>query len=92
MFDRLVQPLIGGIYTAEEKLLSLAATMPQYHVGHLDHVAEINRRTEQWRCLQLPGSGIHGVGVPSCIKSGREAASRILNVLNSRLPALSQAT
>ncbi len=67
-------------------------TMPQYHVGHLDHVAEIDRRTEQWRCLQLAGSGIHGVGVPSCIKSGREAASKILNELNSRLPALSQAT
>jgi len=66
-------------------------TMPQYHVGHLDHVAEIDRRTEQWRCLQFAGSGIHGVGVPSCVKSGREAASKILNELSSKLPALSQA-
>ncbi|MFO0915241.1 MAG: protoporphyrinogen oxidase [Pirellulales bacterium] len=67
-------------------------TMPQYHVGHLDRIAEIHRRTAQWRCLQLAGSGLHGVGVPSCIKSGREAASKILHELGSRIPALARAT
>lgn len=29
-FDRLVQPLIGGIYTADPTKLSLAATLPQF--------------------------------------------------------------
>ena len=30
VFDRLVQPLIGGIYTADPEQLSLAATMPRF--------------------------------------------------------------
>lgn len=30
VYDRLVQPLIGGIYTADPQELSLAATMPQF--------------------------------------------------------------
>jgi len=30
VFDRLVQPLIGGIYTADPEKLSLAATMPRF--------------------------------------------------------------
>lgn len=29
-FDRLIQPLVGGIYTADPAKLSLAATMPQF--------------------------------------------------------------
>lgn len=29
-FDRLIQPLIGGIYTADPSQLSLAATLPQF--------------------------------------------------------------
>ncbi len=30
MFERLVQPLVGGIYTADPNLLSVAATMPRF--------------------------------------------------------------
>ncbi len=30
VFDRLVQPLIGGIYTADPEKLSLAATLPRF--------------------------------------------------------------
>lgn len=30
LFDRLVQPLVGGIYTADPEQLSLAATMPRF--------------------------------------------------------------
>ena len=29
-FDRLIQPLVGGIYTADPRRLSLAATMPRF--------------------------------------------------------------
>ncbi|EMI52366.1 protoporphyrinogen oxidase, partial [Rhodopirellula sallentina] len=30
LFDRLVQPLVGGIYTADPNRLSVAATMPRF--------------------------------------------------------------
>jgi oxygen-dependent protoporphyrinogen oxidase len=58
--------------------------LPQYHVGHLSRVSEIDRRSERWRCLQIIGSGIRGVGVPSCIRGGREAAKKIVEELKSR--------
>ncbi len=52
--------------------------MPQYHVGHLDRVAAIERGLAQHAGLQLAGSGYRGVGIPDSIDSGREAAERIL--------------
>lgn len=36
-FDRLVQPLVGGIYTADPNELSLRATLPQFHAMERDH-------------------------------------------------------
>ena len=52
--------------------------MPQYHVGHLDRVAAIERGVGQHAGLQLAGSGYRGVGIPDSIESGREAAERVL--------------
>lgn len=37
VYERLVQPLIGGIYTADPRDLSLAATMPQFITMERDH-------------------------------------------------------
>ena len=54
--------------------------MPQYHVGHLDRVAAIERGVGQHAGLQLAGSGYRGVGIPDSIESGREAAERVLGL------------
>lgn len=35
--DRLVQPLVGGIYTADPNELSLKATLPHFHAMERDH-------------------------------------------------------
>ena len=37
MFDRLVQPLVGGIYTANPERLSVAATMPRFLEMEREH-------------------------------------------------------
>ncbi len=52
--------------------------MPQYHVGHLARVAEIERLTAPHTGLHLAGSAYLGVGLPDSIASGRAAADRIL--------------
>ncbi len=52
--------------------------MPQYHVGHLNLVAEIERRTANHPGLEFAGNSYRGVGIPQCIRSGREAAERIV--------------
>ena len=53
--------------------------MPQYEVGHLDTVGEIESRLGRHMGLALAGNGLRGVGVPDCIRSGETAADRILS-------------
>ena len=52
--------------------------MPQYHVGHLDHVAAIEALTRQHLGLAIAGIACRGVGVPDAIASGERAAEQIL--------------
>lgn len=51
--------------------------MPQYTLGHLDRVAEIERLAGQHLGFALAGNAYHGVGVPDAIHSGEQAAERI---------------
>jgi oxygen-dependent protoporphyrinogen oxidase len=56
-------------------------SMPQYHVGHLQRVAEIEARVATHDGLQLAGSGYRGVGIPQCVQSGQAAAERLAKQL-----------
>jgi oxygen-dependent protoporphyrinogen oxidase len=57
-------------------------SMPQYEVGHLDRVAEIERAAAHLPRFVLAGAAYRGVGIPDCIRSGEEAARIILDQLN----------
>jgi oxygen-dependent protoporphyrinogen oxidase len=63
--------------------------MPQYHVGHLNLVAQIEARAAALPGLELAGSAYRGVGVPQCIRSGEAAAERIVRQGNSSRLAIS---
>jgi oxygen-dependent protoporphyrinogen oxidase len=54
--------------------------MPQYAVGHLERVAEIERRVGALPGLALAGNAYRGVGVPDCVHSAGQAAERIFGV------------
>jgi oxygen-dependent protoporphyrinogen oxidase len=54
--------------------------MPQYHVGHLERVAQIERLLRPHPGLQLAGSYLRGVGIPQCIYSAYRAAERVMTV------------
>ena len=54
-------------------------SMPQYKVGHLDRVAEIERELAQLPNLQLAGNAYRGAGIPDCIRSGESAAEKLIN-------------
>lgn len=53
-------------------------SMPQYHVGHLDIVAQIEVITGALPGLELAGNAYRGVGIPHCIRSGEQAAQRLI--------------
>lgn len=54
--------------------------MPQYHVGHLDRVKLIESLIAELPGLELAGKSYRGVGIPACIASGIEAASKVADI------------
>ena len=59
--------------------------MPQYTMGHLDRVDEIESRTAGIAGLGLAGGAYRGVGVPNCLDSGESATSKVLSDLGITL-------
>jgi oxygen-dependent protoporphyrinogen oxidase len=52
--------------------------MPQYTVGHLDRVDEIERLEAGVKGLALAGNAYRGVGVPNALESGERAVTKVL--------------
>ena len=56
-------------------------SMPQYEVGHLDRITEIENEVSKLPGLTLAGNAYRGAGIPDCIRSGEAAAETILQNL-----------
>jgi protoporphyrinogen/coproporphyrinogen III oxidase len=65
------EPLFARVYKWK-------SVMAQYSVGHLERVQRIELLRQKHPGLALAGNGYNGIGVPDCIRSGAEAASKIL--------------
>ncbi len=70
------QPLLSRIYRHPN-------SMPQYHVGHDVRINRIETSLNQIPTLALAGSAYHGVGISDCVRTGEEAAEKIVNHLES---------
>jgi oxygen-dependent protoporphyrinogen oxidase len=71
---------------ASPRLVRVARWMhalPQYVVGHLDRVADIDRELLAFPTLALAGAAYRGVGIPDCIAQGTAAAIRVLDALTA---------
>lgn len=55
--------------------------MPQYLVGHLEHLAQIERALGNHPRIMLAGAAYRGIGLPDCIRQGKEAAQTVLQRL-----------
>jgi len=53
-------------------------SMAQYAVGHLDRVAQIERRVADIPGLAVAGNAYRGIGIPDCIHSGETAAESLV--------------
>jgi len=54
-------------------------SMPQYEVGHLERVSEIEKLVSEMPGLALAGNAYRGAGIPDCIRSGEAAAESLVN-------------
>jgi oxygen-dependent protoporphyrinogen oxidase len=52
--------------------------MPQYEVGHLERVGEIEKLASELPGLALAGNAYRGAGIPDCVRSGEAAAEYLL--------------
>ncbi len=66
------EPLFARVY-------KWRSAMAQYSVGHLERLKRIEALQQKLPGLALAGNGFTGIGVPDCVRSGTEAASKVLN-------------
>ncbi|WP_028562473.1 protoporphyrinogen oxidase [Paenibacillus pinihumi] len=75
---------IMGVNTEPQfaEITRLRHSMPQYPVGHVENMARLRKRAaEQLPGVWITGAAFDGVGLPDCIRQGKEAASAILDSL-----------
>ena len=65
------EPLFARVYKWK-------SAMAQYGVGHLERLERIENLRKQLQGLALAGNEYRGIGVPDCVRSGREAVKQLL--------------
>lgn len=78
-----IKDLLG--ITAEPRFAEvtrLMHSMPQYPVGHLEEIAHFKKElTAAMPRVLVTGAGFHGVGLPDCIRQGKEAANQLAELV-----------
>ncbi|MFO0706183.1 MAG: protoporphyrinogen oxidase [Nitrospira sp.] len=57
--------------------------MPQYTIGHLDRLTQLDAALSRYGGLVLTGAGYRGVGIPDCIRDGAVAAEKVVTYLRA---------
>jgi oxygen-dependent protoporphyrinogen oxidase len=76
-----LRQIVGTALNAEPlfaRVYKWKSAMAQYSVGHLERLQRIESRRQKLPGLALAGNGYNGIGVPDCVRSGSEAAGKIL--------------
>jgi oxygen-dependent protoporphyrinogen oxidase len=66
------EPLFARVYKWK-------SAMAQYGVGHLERLDRMERLRQQLPGLALAGNAYRGIGVPDCVRSGRDAAQQLVS-------------
>jgi oxygen-dependent protoporphyrinogen oxidase len=84
------EQILGMVRTELQQILGLRseplftrvsrwkAAMAQYGVGHLERMERIEHLRRNLQGLALAGNGYRGIGVPDCIRSGRDAVAQVI--------------
>jgi oxygen-dependent protoporphyrinogen oxidase len=65
------EPLFARVYKWK-------SAMAQYGVGHLERLDRMERLRQQLPGLALAGNAYSGIGVPDCVRTGRNAAKHLV--------------
>ena len=73
-----LRPLVGIRGTPERAWVHRwAEGMPQYRVDHKEWLGGVDQESAKYPDLFLCGASYRGIGVPDCIRQGRDTAERI---------------
>lgn len=61
-------------------------SLPIHEPGHLQRIAAVRDELDALPALQLAGAAYGGIGVPSCMQQGEEAAQRVIGALRDPAP------
>ncbi len=89
MVRREFQEILG--ITAEPKFVKIykwPRAMAQYSLGHKGRVERIRKIISSAPGLALAGNAYGGIGIPDCVRSGSEAASKVMTDLGVAIPRL----
>ena len=84
VYERIVQPLVGGIYTADPEKLSVAATLPRFIEMERQH-GSLTRGIKKSSHAQQAAS--HAGARYSLFVAPRKGMSSLVEAIASRLPA-----
>ncbi|MCT4778634.1 protoporphyrinogen oxidase, partial [Exiguobacterium aquaticum] len=72
---RKIQHVGTPIFTRVERHVD---TMPQYEVGHKQYVRAFEETMSSLDGVEACGAILHGVGLPDCVDSAKQAVTRIM--------------
>lgn len=79
---RELSELLGINREPEQALISrYPRSMPQYHIGHMARVDRIDASIAAHTGLELAGNAYRGTGIPDCVRTANEAATRLFEQL-----------
>jgi oxygen-dependent protoporphyrinogen oxidase len=61
--------------------------MAQYTPGHLERIERIGETLKQMRTLSIAGNFYKGIGVPDCVRTGKEAAEHMAALAREQVKA-----
>lgn len=64
---------------SDVRISRFPAAFPQYRPHHADRIADVEAALPAG--VALAGASYHGIGIPACVRSGTNAASRVLTHL-----------
>ena len=87
--EQLIRRVTGELHDAlalrgqpvDARVVRFERALPQYRVGHLEHVETIEAAISALPTVALAGAAYHGVGVGACVRDGQHAADRLAAVL-----------
>lgn len=87
--ERMAQPMVGGIYTADPRYLSMQATMPQFLEMERQHGSIIRALWHAQHTAAQPGKTSHGTSGPryGLFVSFRHGMQTLIDRLAEALPA-----